>query len=254
MIDPFPSEDRPPIVYDATRKPLSILGAAGSLFGTLRSQSMLKPDELKRALRKEDPSRFLISPKRRIGREGINGSRAIACGCLGGFGGFLDKDFRRHDFYLGRINCKSFLQRHFSVPAADAARNPIFADSYTDARVRSKFEIRERSNGVTSEKISYPIIPDVNKLLDTRDIKTLYIDLKFPSKDEAKFKIAFGRYDGALAIRIRTIVESLLGDGTRFAFLGGFAIRLFKHTIIRKISNEILSGIEEWGLFKGTGS
>jgi hypothetical protein len=45
------------------------------------------------------------------------GFKAIACGAMSGFGGFLNKEFRIHDFFLGRANCEKFLRDHFTVPA-----------------------------------------------------------------------------------------------------------------------------------------
>jgi hypothetical protein len=48
----------------------------------------------------------------------------IACGLLGGFGGFLAEDFRALDFQLGRRNCQEFLRSTFGLPAS----NKILAD------------------------------------------------------------------------------------------------------------------------------
>src|SRR5262249_36211631 len=68
----------------------------------------------------------LIAPLRRIPRDDSVTLRAkrppierfpIACGLLGGFGGFLDERFRSHDFQLGRRNCQQFLRNSFLVPS-----------------------------------------------------------------------------------------------------------------------------------------
>ena len=52
----------------------------------------------------------------------------LACGSVGGFGGFLSEDFRAHDFQLGRRNCQQFLRTTFALPDEEANRNPLFAD------------------------------------------------------------------------------------------------------------------------------
>jgi hypothetical protein len=54
----------------------------------------------------------------------------IACGLLGRSGGFLYKDFRAHDFQLGRRNCQQFLHSFFWVPAD----NVIVGGPATDDR------------------------------------------------------------------------------------------------------------------------
>lgn len=35
---------------------------------------------------------------------------------LGGFLGFFHQDFRRHDYLLGRHNCRSLMRSYFAVP------------------------------------------------------------------------------------------------------------------------------------------
>ncbi len=112
MIMPFPE---PPAFQpdDAELNP-TLLYAVTRLFGTLVNQTRFKPVELIAAADEKIFSRFLISPS----REGPNGEMfagadAIACGLLGGFGGFMDEAFRAHDYQLGRRNCQRFLQEVF---------------------------------------------------------------------------------------------------------------------------------------------
>jgi hypothetical protein len=86
------------------------------LLAALIDQARFKPEELQLAANDTCFSRFMISPTR-IG----NGSAAakqfpIACGVLGGFGGFLHESFRRHDYLLGRRNAQAFLRWNFGLP------------------------------------------------------------------------------------------------------------------------------------------
>jgi hypothetical protein len=101
-----------------------------------------------------DPSRTIIKPDGE--KFTIQGERAIACGALGGFSGFLNKEFRVHDYFLGRHNCKIFLKEYFTIPDDAKNANPIFSAGY---------------EGITSDKYrakdgSWQIIPIVDDDVD----------------------------------------------------------------------------------------
>jgi len=128
MIDPFPSM---PGIY----KDDDLIGnVTGHTFSTMMNQLRDKPASLTDALDTDNAGQFLISPSRTllVGNEykHLQGSKAIACGTLGGFGGFLNKEFRIHDFFLGRANCEKFLRDYFTVPVDTS--NPIFQNGYRD--------------------------------------------------------------------------------------------------------------------------
>lgn len=253
MIDPFPSEDRPPLRIDTASKPFSLLGAAAALFSTVRGQSMLKTDDIESAVERTNYSRFLISPKRRIEHnDPINGSRAIACGSLGGFGGFLDKRFRRHDFYLGRINCKSFLQRHFLVGADDAAANPIFSDSYGSGAhcdaIRQKFG-RSVAGGGDGE-FGYPIIPDVNRLLSDGDVDDLYYELRFPALSLAEFDKKFDTYRGPIKGRVSAILRSYSAHKPLAAICVRVGLFFLGNKLLQRIYDALLDNLTTWELIK----
>jgi Patatin-like phospholipase len=126
MIDPFPDT-----LADVNN---TIAGAHGDLFssslgliGAWKNQARFDPADLALALMDDVYSRYLIAPSRRTSptdpRTETNGFD-LASGCLGGFGGFLSEEFRRHDYLLGRRNCQQFLAQHFSMPEG----NPLFKD------------------------------------------------------------------------------------------------------------------------------
>ncbi len=118
MIDPFPDPVPFDVDYQAEDTIFSVLTA---MFSSLKYQTRFKPEELKLAMREDVYSRFLISPSRRDS-EGRPREPALACAALNAFGGFLSRDFRLHDFQLGRRNCQRFLGRHFLLPED----NPLF--------------------------------------------------------------------------------------------------------------------------------
>jgi hypothetical protein len=123
MVAPFP--EPPEFLPEGSPSP-SITSILRALFPSLVNQARFRASELAPAVSERDFSRFLIAPVRRIPRtsdiqtpaqETPRERFAIGCGLLGGFGGFLDEKFRKHDFQLGRRNCQQFLRNSFLLPA-----------------------------------------------------------------------------------------------------------------------------------------
>jgi hypothetical protein len=115
MVSPFP--EPPAFLPDGQPVP-ELVAVLRALFPALIDQARFKTSELVPAMNPDDHSRFLIAPDRNI--DGVEQRYTIACGLLGGFGGFLDEKFRAHDFQLGRRNCQKFLSSIFGL-AADHA-------------------------------------------------------------------------------------------------------------------------------------
>lgn len=91
------------------------------LLPVLLQQARFQPEEAVLALRDDVASRWMIVPRRYDAQKKLE-PYAIACGALGGFGGFLDRRYREHDYALGRLNCQLFLANWFGLPAT----NPHF--------------------------------------------------------------------------------------------------------------------------------
>lgn len=107
MIDPFPD----PPAYDLIgNMDLGLRSVLSRLLPAMINQARFKPAELAAALKEHEYSRYLISPRRRTARGAPLERYGIACGLLGGFGGFLAESFRAHDYQLGRLNCFLFLR------------------------------------------------------------------------------------------------------------------------------------------------
>lgn len=152
MIDPFTGADP---AGPKTPEDINLLNGGFKLLGALVDQARFKPEDI--ALANDDTvySRFMIAPTRGDDAEASSG-KAIACGSLGGFGGFLAKPFREHDFFLGRRNCQQFLAKHFSLPE----NNPLFA-RWT-AEQKNRYRITKMRDGATVSEL--PIIPLVDRL------------------------------------------------------------------------------------------
>lgn len=149
LIDPLPdtvSSNR----FDKT----DLKNLIPQLLALLQNQAKFKPELIEEAVDTNDFSKFIIAPRRQgPNKKRINGYQALASGALGAFGGFLNKEYLKHDFYLGRRNCQSFLQHHFVVEAS--TRNEIFAEAYSDPEVKARFLYRK------GNKNYLPIIPDM---------------------------------------------------------------------------------------------
>ena len=149
MIDPFPS------VSSIGKAGDNLFGYLGNLLSALVSQSRIKSEHLCDSLESDKAGQFEISPIRySYGTEGENkvfGAQAIACGSLDGFGGFFSKEFRMHDFFLGRANCEKFLRDHFTV--RKDAHNPIFDQGYGNLNEQSRKRFTSDADG------GYQIIP-----------------------------------------------------------------------------------------------
>jgi predicted acylesterase/phospholipase RssA len=209
MIDPFPSEQGEK--FDNNDSVFNIIGnTLSAMLGQLRN----KPTNLVNALDANFAGQFLISPSRVVikglNEQKIQGSKAIACGSLGGFGGFINKEFRIHDYFLGRANCEIFLRDYFTVPADTI--NPIFVDGYKNidtTKFQSKVDggvqiipiFTERSSEMYmpnfSSKTNWPVISenvidDFRKPIKTR-VGTILMNITQYSKLE-KFLIRIGAF------------------------------------------------------------
>jgi hypothetical protein len=111
MVSPFPE---PPTFLPEGQPAEELVSVIRALFPALINQARFKASELVPAMNPDDCSRFLIAPHRALPEAGDQKYK-IACGLLGGFGGFLDEKFRAHDFQLGRRNCQRFLETTFGL-------------------------------------------------------------------------------------------------------------------------------------------
>jgi len=124
MVDPFPEdpdlgpENFNPFDRDSGQNsPLSLFGTASALFSAWKNQCRFKPIDLALALDETVYSRYMVTPDR--GPEAIafkGGQYHLASGALGGFGGFLHREYRLHDYLLGRRNAERFFREHFALP------------------------------------------------------------------------------------------------------------------------------------------
>ncbi len=149
MIDPFPNFNQE--VEDSPEKTPSVLDLAPKVIGAIRGQAMIKESDLVDGL-SDDHTLRMIFPSRRHA-DGEKDPYPISCGSLDGFGGFFSREFREHDFQLGRKNCQSFLRNYFCISIDKAQEMSVF-EGWDAEDERHKRFYSPPVNG-------YPIIPDV---------------------------------------------------------------------------------------------
>jgi hypothetical protein len=151
MVDPFP--ELPEFNVRGDEQKRDIISVLVGMFSSLKDQSRFKPSELAAALDEDWYSRYLVGPRRYVKETSFPGQpegirlvdNAIACGLLGGFGGFLSRQFRDFDYQLGRYNCQRFLRESFVLDKANdivkdwsdnAANNASFRPTTDDTSQR----------------------------------------------------------------------------------------------------------------------
>jgi hypothetical protein len=209
LVAPFPNLRRIP-TDDAGDGVIHLLS---ELINTLREQARFKPDELAIAENDKIFSRFMISPMRTEKGNDLAVKYPIASGALGGFGGFLDHSFRRHDYLLGRRNAQAFLRWYLALPETNELFNEFqgnrgkwyvhdagAATGSVEAGADATYPLRKFANvvGGPNDTLGLPIIPLVDRLM--KPIKIGPGDL--PNRD------AISR--DALARSIRTRVSKVV--------------------------------------------
>jgi len=228
MIAPFPSVKPSTITLGE-----KLIHSMGLTFSAMRSQMRAKSTEYVDAMDPSCPDLFLIDPSRTNGiLPKIQGQKAIACGALDGFSGFLSKDFRIHDYFLGRYNCYVFLREYFTVPESSLEDNPIFKYGYGDPDI-DKSRFRARDGG-------YQILPIVDEQPP--------VEPEWPVQDWStfsRFKEPIKERAEALLLnlfKLSPVRRTLLWIGSRVILRG-----LLAKAALNRMYNELT----DWKLLKG---
>jgi hypothetical protein len=230
MIDPFPAADTDVGSYEIKEDLLSV---AMGMFGALKNQARFKPDELELA---QDPnvfSRFLVAPTRTL-PSGQPADHPIASGTLGGFGGFLSRAFRAHDFVLGRRNCQRFLQRYFNL----GEHNPLF-DRW-DSALRTADTHRVVEDG----KALLPIIPLLG--VARTEVKALpWPSFTYAQLAKVEEQIV-GRYNAVTDRLIRQFV----GDKWAVRQIAKYVARRKRGDVLRTVVSKLQQDLVRFGLLQ----
>jgi hypothetical protein len=221
MIDPFP--DKANDVDDPMRGQKDDLLHAGlALLDAWKDQARFKPLDIALAEDDQVHSRFIICPS----RDGSQDSNQcdMACGGLGGFSGFLDEEYRHHDYMLGRRNCQWFLKTCFILPTSNEkvfrSINPKLKDKNSPWLISRK--------GIDC----LPIIPLLGKLADEEELPTWpqgILDLK--------------RLRDKVDSRFAKVIKRLLKTTAHLNFFEEIAAKLCLNAVRKNLVNKVMSSV-----------
>jgi len=199
MVDPFPSAAE---TFDPSDRLSNVIG---NTLAAMISQCRIKPSTLEQAMNTSMAGQFLIAPVRSVpqkegGTKREQGSKAIACGSLSGFGGFLHKEFRIHDFFLGRANCEKFLRDHFTVPS-NSTNSIVDGYAHLSQAERNKFQ---------SQEGRLPIIPVLTPRTVGKYMPT------YPGVNDWPIRVNkdIDQFSGAIQKRAQTILMNIAAYGS----------------------------------------
>jgi hypothetical protein len=158
LIDPFPSYDFD--IQEPTHQSETILRYGLNLVGAMRAQLLFDAKQAIDAYDKKNYGLHVVAPSR---SDAEKPEHAIACGALGGFGGFISREYRVHDFFLGRHNCQSFLRKYFVVNVDETPGTESHDCVEAVLKGYGSQEALDRFSYTDEKGIKWvPIIPDVD--------------------------------------------------------------------------------------------
>ena len=231
LIDPFPNFEDEKGAEAPNYEKTSIMDIVGSLVPTILNQARNKQsDTYGTGLFK-----LMAFPRKlKPGAREEMDHPPLATGGIGGFGGFIDIEFRKHDFFLGRDNARNFLRGVLFMEYDKDNPKNLFSGMNKEAVKAFRRKIKQPDG---TEKIFMPIIPDVSKLDPDDDSNPS----KYTVKDFPKFdKDAFRKLERPIRIRTKAILKAEL-EGKMSGFFG----RFFKGIIVNKISKKMSKWVME---------
>jgi hypothetical protein len=194
----------------------------GVLVGAVINQARIQGENIKLT---QDPtvfSRWAISPS-----TGDQPKDALASSCLGAFGGFIAREFRDHDYQLGRRNCQWFLKKHFGLPLDNVVlRQYAISD---EAKNRFGMQMPGNSAGVCLIPLVGELDPNIKPIRE--------VDVKIDP--ERLYDLA----DAATG-RLKLVASRLLGvDGlvksAGFDVLWALAQGKIKQALLKKLGTDL---------------
>ncbi len=220
MIDPFPDFYHLQGDYE---KATDLVGVAPGIIGSLWDQAKVKRHELIEQFRNKAYRGVIFPVKYKPGKDSGKYRYPLACGALEAFSGFIDVNYRHHDFFLGRNNARNFLRAFLSVPydPDNHIVHPLHTDEYWTEEMRQRFMIRlnvtekdDEGNETRVEKQFLPLVPDVNLLLEQAenpDREPLYWISEYSVPDKPQVSEAsIQELKDSIYLRASTMVSLML--------------------------------------------
>lgn len=209
-------------------------GAMG-LISTWKDQARYNSQDQLLAAMPDCFSRFIVTAR----RGEFTGGKAIASASLGAFGGFLCRDYRDHDYFLGRRNCQRFLRHTLALPSD----NELFASwrkAYPQKAAELESECHEPDDGTARY---LPLIPLFGACQQEQ------VALPYPS---GKFSPRTNSFQKALKNRIEALYDKAKdenGVGTLPRWYLDIGMFFGARSMLTDtVNNAIEEGLKEWGL------
>lgn len=164
----------------------------------------------------------------------------IACSALGGFGGFLDIEFRRHDFFLGRNNARNFLRSYCSLEFDKNNLHPLFKG--VTKEMKEEFSWVPSKNN-PEDKVYFPIIPDIKRIKESKSEKNPfeYTYKDFPEISNSYFK----KIEPQLKHRVSGILKYEFNNNLKTKWFLRNALKLCRGFFAKKITKKVIKIIKE---------
>ena len=166
----------------------------------------------------------------------------LACAALGGFGGFLDIEFRKHDFFLGRNNARNFLRAFFMLEYDEKILHPLFENLNKEAIDIFRRRVKKEEG---EETVYFPIIPDLNFISD-KDVghtnPYYYTIDEFPKLKKGYFDSIKpdlkNRVSKILSYEINTRFEKKWLLRNALKIVKGFAVKRIVNVVIKTMTKD----------------
>lgn len=227
LIDPF--AEPPQLGPDGWP---GIVKSLKGLITTWKDQARYDTRDIVLAADQDCFSRFLVTA-RRTGAP--IGAKSIATASVGAFGGFLCKEYRRHDFLLGRANCQAYLRKELTLPED----NPLFSEWKTNnPTLIAHWRVTDALG-----RNCLPVIPLFGECCNPEDTEPYPVGAFNPQNTELR---------SLLEGRINAVFDKAQGE----LLPGGFFQRLYesigmgvaKKAALEKVVEVITASLQEWNL------
>jgi len=238
MVDPFPNfynQDEPGEVENPITSSLfqnNIWKVIPKAYTTLREQVRVKHS----GSFYKDYLRLLIFPVKWEQIGVLKDHPPISCASLGGFGGFLNREFRKHDFFLGRDNAKNFLRAYCMLEYDSENPHPLFED--IDQRAVQIFSRK------TKGRTFLPIIPDISFIEDKENGETN--PFKYTIEDFPKIDTGyFDKVKPALSRRVKKMLTHEINQYFENKWLFRNASKVFRGLITKRITSYVIKTMKK---------
>lgn len=200
LIDPFPNHIEEDSNFDVHKD--SIFDVIPQLYKTLRHQTLFKESDIV-ALFQDGTDKNMVWPTR-YDKDHNKLPNAIASGALSGFAGFLNREFRIHDYMLGQKNAQNFFRYYFLTNETNG---------WSDEMIE-KFGLKDRRTG--EQKV--PIIPDfsirqrIQGKYGVEFLPNLESEDKLPTFPNVDYEHTLSQVETQLKRRVKQLVKSSFNE------------------------------------------